>query len=162
MRDDDGAIDPVACEGRTNPFGLPLRRRRCAASQPRAPAMAPTVDAEDPESPCAQTVGERDMQVGEIARSAMDEQHGAAVDVLGLRFDDMDRAGADIHEGAVRGIAHLDSPGIRVSKQHRPGDSRRRQDRDYAYHEPKPTPRVYKVCPTSAAFSRLTASFIRP
>src|SRR5271163_86883 len=147
MRDDDGAIDAAACEGRANPFGLPLRRRRRAAFQPRAPAMAWTIDAEDPESPCAQTVSERDMQVGEIARSAMDEQHSAAVDVLGRRFDDMDRTGADIDEGADRGIPHLDSPGIRVSKQHRPGDSRRRQDRDYADHEPEPTLAFTKSAP---------------
>ncbi len=108
MDDDDRLFDAQRLQGLTNIGRLPARRGGGAAGEAVAPAVARAVDGEDAEAFGRQTLGERDMKIGEIAGGAVDEHDRAALRTLRRRFDDMQPAGADVDPMADGGKAALD------------------------------------------------------
>ena len=90
MDDDDRLLDAAVRQRRAQRRGLAGGRGGVRASEAVAPAVAGTIDGEHAKTEGGQAFAQSDVQVGEIARGAVDEQNGAALGRARRPFDDMD------------------------------------------------------------------------
>ena len=108
-------------------FSLAPRRGGVAADNALAPAVPGTVDAQDTKSVRAQPLGQRDAHIGEVSRSAMNEQRHAALLAARRPLNNVDRAAAAVDLLANGRITLFNAPGRngreRPQRRKKRGDS---------------------------------------
>jgi hypothetical protein len=92
--------------------------------------VAGTIDGKDAKAKRGKRPRQRQGHVGLIARCAMEQKYGAALDALGRRIDDMNRAA--VHRDALAGRRKAPFEAARLDLGKKP---KKRQDRRQARKE---------------------------